>query len=83
MGAPGHISISGNFANGVGNLKLIKPSPAGNGSVDVTVNLAGAGMTYLQGNWTTTTFTQNPTARANFGIYGSQPNQFLYFRENH
>jgi hypothetical protein len=82
MGA-GHISIPAPFANGVGNLKLTKPSPAANGSVDVTVNLPGAAMTYLQGNWTTTAFTGNPTARANFGIYGAQPNQFLYFRENH
>ena len=79
----GHISPGGSFVNGVGNLKLTKPSPAANGSVDVTVNLAGAGMSYLQGNWTTTAFTGNPTARANFGIYGAQPNQFLYFRENH
>jgi hypothetical protein len=69
--------------NGVGNLTLTKPSPAAKGSVDVTVNLSGAGMSYLQGNWTTTAFTGNPTARASFGIYGSQPNQFLYFRENH
>ena len=83
MGAS-HISISGNFASGVGNLKLTKPSPTASGSVDLKVNLGAGGFSYLQGNWGAVTFDQDPTARANFGLYGgSAASNFLYFRENY
>ena len=82
----GNISISGNFVNGVSpNFKLTKPSPTARGSVDATVNLSpgGANKTYLHGNWSVATYTQNPTGRASFGFYGTAPNNFIYFRENH
>jgi MSHA biogenesis protein MshQ len=83
MGAS-HISISGNFAGGVGNLKLTKPSPTASGSVDLKVNLGAGGFSYLEGNWGAITFDQDPTARANFGLYGgSASSNFLYFRENY
>ena len=37
--------------------------------------------TYLQGNWTAPTYTQNPTARAAFGVYrGSE--EVIFIREN-
>ncbi|MGH8753614.1 MAG: DUF6701 domain-containing protein [Burkholderiales bacterium] len=87
MGAS-HVSIGGTFSSGVGNLKLTKPSPAATGSVDVTVDLSAAGKTFLQGNWTTTAFDQNPTARAAFGFHkGINPNtnstnSIIYQREN-
>lgn len=43
--------------------------------------VSGANRPYLQGNWTTTTFTQNPTGRATFGVYqGSK--EVIHLREN-
>ena len=56
------------------------------GSVDLTVDLSVSGedKTYLRGAWNgTTTYTANPTARASFGMYGSMPREFIYFRENY
>jgi len=46
---------------------------------------SSAGRSYLQGRWTGGSYDQDPTARAAFGIYGTDktPNQFIYFRENH
>ena len=38
---------------------------------------------YLQGAWTGGTYTENPTARAAFGVYGAQPKNFIFFRENY
>jgi MSHA biogenesis protein MshQ len=44
---------------------------------------AGAGMSYLRGNWCGANYDRDPVARANFGIYGSQSKQFIYQRENY
>jgi len=41
-----------------------------------------ANLPYLLGRWTSGTYDDNPSARAAFGLYGSQPNNFIYFREN-
>jgi MSHA biogenesis protein MshQ len=38
---------------------------------------------YLQGKWTGGTWNENPSARAIFGLYGSQPKNFIFFRENY
>jgi MSHA biogenesis protein MshQ len=38
---------------------------------------------YLQGKWTGGTWNENPSARAGFGLYGSQPKNFIFFRENY
>jgi MSHA biogenesis protein MshQ len=82
MGAS-HISVGGAFASGVGSLTLTKPSPTASGSVDVTANLGAAGMSYLLGSWTGSTYTENPTARGSFGTFGTGvPGQFIFFREN-
>jgi len=80
-----HISVGGAFASGVGSLKLTKPSPtpASPGSTTLTIDLAAETKTYLQGNWGVPTFTANPSARAGFGLYGAQPRQFIFFRENY
>ena len=81
MGA-GHISLGGAFAFGVGSLRLTKPSlPVTAGSTVLTINLTAESKSYLQGNWGISTFTANPTSRASFGIYGSQPRNFIFYRE--
>jgi len=52
-----------------------------------------AAMSYLLGRWNdaastegpdvaATRYDDNPSARAAFGLYGGQPNNFIYFREN-
>ena len=80
-----NISLGGAFALGVGNLKLTKPSPAATspGSTTLTINLAAEAKSYLQGNWGVATYTANPSARAAFGLYGAQPRNFIFFRENY
>ena len=87
MTVAGNLTLTGANLNVAGYLKLSKPSPTATGSVDLTVNLdvasPGEDMTYLQGAWNgVTTYTANPTARASFGLYGAQPREFIYFREN-
>ena len=70
------------FSGGQGNATLSAPGTGNNGSVLVTPNLLGAGRPYLQGAWTGATFTEDPSARATFGVFGSQPRNFIYQREN-
>ena len=79
-----HISLGGAFVAGLGNLVLTKPSPTptSKGSVDVAVNLTAESKTYLQGAWTGATYTQNPLARATFGVYKGV-DKFIYLREQY
>lgn len=42
-----------------------------------------ASKSYLQGAWTGASYTENPSARATFGLYGAQPKNFIFFRENY
>jgi MSHA biogenesis protein MshQ len=47
----------------------------------VSTPVAGANRLYLQGNWTTTGFTENPAGLATFGVYrGSE--EVIFLREN-
>lgn len=82
------------IANGVG--RLLIPKPAGGdgiytGSMSVTIDLAVAGMDYLLGNWSlanpdgnpATAYDVAPACSASFGLYGSQPDQFIFIRENY
>jgi MSHA biogenesis protein MshQ len=93
-----HVSISGAVVQGAANLRLAKPSPAAAtpGSVRVCVDLdTGAGgdascqaaspgaKPWLQGNWSGANYDRDPTATAAFGLYGSQPQNFIFFRENY
>lgn len=82
------------ISTGVGQLLLPKPSGGtGNytGSMTVTIDASGAGMGYLLGNWSlanpdgnpSTAYDVNPSCTASFGLYGSQPNQFIFERENY
>jgi hypothetical protein len=92
-----HIS-GGSISSGAGNLTLTKPSPAPttSGSVDLCVDLGGdatcvatpAGMSYLQGVWSGTTYTLDPRARAAFGFSkgsysGGGRDPFVYQQENY
>jgi MSHA biogenesis protein MshQ len=45
------------------------------------VSVQGENATYLQGNWSISTFTQNPSARATFGVYKGA-DEVIYLREN-
>lgn len=54
--------------------------------------VASAARPYLTGRWNdaanpdadaNTSYDDNPTGRASFGVYGSQPNNYIYFRENY
>lgn len=69
---------------GVGNLILTRPVPAPTapGAVTLTVNLTAEAKSYLKGNWGIPAYTADPRSRAVFGLFGSQPNNFIYFREN-
>ena len=98
-GAPaaGNVSVGGAFANGVGSLRLTKPSPAAAtpGSVVVCADLDGgtptdatcvattpASLPWLKGNWgNATTYIDDPRSKATFGLYGAQPKQFIFMRE--
>jgi hypothetical protein len=70
---------------GSGSLTVTKPlpAPATPGAVTLTVDLTAEAKSYLKGNWGVTTYTADPRSRAAFGLYGSQPNNFIYFRENY
>ena len=46
----------------------------------VSTAVSGAGRTYLQGNWTTPTFTQNPSGKATFGVYPGS-DEVIFIRE--
>ncbi len=78
---PGNLSLGGAFVAGNGILSLLKPSPQATtkGSVDLTIRLDLENKSYLQGNWKTSTYNQNPVVRATFGIYKGGP--ILYMRE--
>jgi hypothetical protein len=97
-GSPGNVSVSGSLAAGVlTSLKLLKPtgSVTQPGSVKICVDLdtaSGVGAcqavtpsakSYLQGPWSGATYDADPTAQVNFGFFGAQPKNFLFFRENY
>jgi hypothetical protein len=56
------------------------------------VAATNSGRSYLWGRWNdavdpdanaNTMYDDKPSARAAFGLYGSQPSNFIYFRENY
>jgi hypothetical protein len=44
---------------------------------------ASADRAYLQGAWSGAAWDDNPAGQAAFGLYGSQPQNFIFFRENY
>jgi hypothetical protein len=85
MNAANLSGLGGPFTAGVGSLALTKPLPApvSPGAVTLTVNLTAEAKSYLKGNWAGPTFTADPASRAAFGLFGSQPRNFIFFRENY
>jgi len=94
----GNITISGSLAAGMANLRLTKPSGAlaNPGGATLCLDLdAGAGgdvtcaapnpaaKAYLQGPWGVPTYDRDPKASLGFGLFGSQPRNFIFFRENY
>jgi hypothetical protein len=96
-GSDGNVSISGNVAAGVANLRLLKPSPAFASPATVRIcldlDIAAGGDTscqavtpanklHLQGRWSGANYDKDPGATATFGLFG-QPRNFIFFRENY
>ncbi len=93
-----NVNSSGLLVSGVGRVTVLKPNPAiaAPGSARVCLDLdAGVGgdatcqavtpanKSYLQGRWTNSNYDKDPSARAAFGVYGAQRNNFIFFRENY
>jgi hypothetical protein len=38
---------------------------------------------HLQGKWRGAAFDKDPEARIGFGVFGAQPKNFIFFRENY
>ncbi|HEY5636402.1 MAG TPA: DUF6701 domain-containing protein [Burkholderiales bacterium] len=97
-GSDGNVVAGGAFLSGVGSLRLSRPSPtpALPGRVTVCVDLdSGAGgdttcqavtpanAVYLQGDWDGNgSYNNDPSATASFGVFGAQPRNHIFFREN-
>ncbi len=78
-GNDGSVLLTANLGSAGGNACDPASMPAGN-----------AGRSYLLGRWDATDqggdgtfYDDKPAARAAFGLYGSQPSNFIYFRENY
>jgi hypothetical protein len=73
----------GNSKNGAVDLTLnLGASASGNTCTSSTTGVSAttANKTWLQGNWGSGTYVDNPRGRATFGIF-KNADQFLYFRE--
>ncbi len=54
------------------------------GGAGLQASATAAGKSYLQGAWNgIATYDQNPTGRAAFGVYGAQPRNYIFMRENY
>lgn len=82
-GNKGTVTLTPNLGTAAG----IYCPAAGGGSAAATASPAG----YLLGRWddsanpdgnANTAYDDKPTGRATFGLYGSQPKNFIFFREN-
>lgn len=75
--------------NDTGSVRLtpnLGLAPAGtycNGAVEAAATAANR--RWLQGRWIGggAAYDDNPSARASFGLYGAQPKEFIFFRENY
>jgi hypothetical protein len=88
-GGTGTMSLA---APGVANngLVLITPNLGSTASGNYCDTVGGAELaataanqSYLQGAWSGATYDSNPSLRAAWGLFGSQPQNFIYQRENY
>ncbi|HYT48644.1 MAG TPA: DUF6701 domain-containing protein, partial [Burkholderiales bacterium] len=98
-GGNGNVSGNGTLVSGVAQVNVKKPSPAIStpGSVRICFDLDSsttqrdpacvavtkANQAHLQGAWAAGSYDKDPNATVGFGIYGSQPRNFIFFRENY
>lgn len=90
------VTVGGNLqiTGGNGLLSLTKPASVRAGTVDICVDLhsdpgggvvcsaATADRAYLQGRWAPgTTYANDPTARATFGVYTPETRRMVHIRE--
>jgi MSHA biogenesis protein MshQ len=66
------------LTGGLGRALLSAPGANNRGSVIVTPSVPA----YLKGAWTGATWDEDPSARGSWGVFGSQPRNFIYQREN-
>jgi MSHA biogenesis protein MshQ len=73
------------ISNGEGFIRLAAPGAGNTGFVLAVPDLAAGSPNklYLQGNWTGGAWDQNPSARGAWGLFGGQPQNFIYQRENY
>jgi len=74
---------SGIFTAGVGTLTVNKPTSPLSGSGLVTIDLTGEAKSWLKTRRTSATFVDDPAGRAAFGLFGAQPRNFIFRRENY
>jgi len=97
-GVGGTFKLAAPLAGNSGSLRVIPQigaAPSGTYCPSTgagTLATTAAGMGYLLGRWSdtsdpdsdgTTTYDDKPVGRAAFGVYGAQPRNFIFFRENY
>jgi hypothetical protein len=89
----------GTLVNGVGRVNVTAPgsiSSPGSARICLDLDRSGASVTdgsciavtpsdkaHLQGPWSGGSYAADPGSMLGFGLYGSQPKNFIYFRENY
>ena len=67
-----------------GNVRICLDLDSSTSQVDGTcIAITPADRSYLQGRWAPASYNHDPYATVGFGIYGAQPKNFIYFRENY
>ncbi|HET7670914.1 MAG TPA: DUF6701 domain-containing protein [Burkholderiales bacterium] len=68
-----------------GNVRICLDADPSSGPVDADcAAVTPADRGYLQGRWAGTgSYNKDPTATVGFGVFGAQPRNFIYFRENY
>jgi len=75
---------SGGVTGSVDLTVRLEQSPTAQTCISGNTNpvvVQGENATYLQGNWSISTFTQNPSAKATFGVFKGA-DEVIYLREN-
>ena len=74
---------SGLFTAGVATLTINKPTAVVSGTALVTLDLTAEAKSWLKTRRTSATFIDDPAGRVGFGLFGAQPNNFIFRRENY